>query len=134
MHAPVTGLSRISQIAMRARDTDRAVAFYSGALGLPLLFTAPPGLAFFDCDGIRLMLGPGEGEFDRPGSILYFSVDDIEQMHRLLVSRGVVFREAPHLVARLPDREVWVGVFDDTEGNTLALISEPAVTSPGAGA
>jgi predicted enzyme related to lactoylglutathione lyase len=30
-------------------------------------------------------------------------------------------------VARLPDREVWLAFFDDTEGNTLALMSEPAI-------
>ena len=126
-----TGLSRIGQISMRATDTDRAVAFYRDTLGLPLLFTAPPGLAFFDCGGVRLMLGPGEGEFDRPGSILYFAVDDIAHTHDVLASRGVVFRDKPRLVARLPDREVWIGSFDDSEGNTLALISEPAVARAG---
>jgi methylmalonyl-CoA/ethylmalonyl-CoA epimerase len=101
------------------------VAFYRDVLGLPLLFTAPPGLAFFDCGGVRLMLSPGEGEFDHPGSVLYFAVDDIHAMHAALVERGVTFREKPHLIAKLPDREVWTGLFDDGEGNTLALMSEP---------
>jgi methylmalonyl-CoA/ethylmalonyl-CoA epimerase len=123
----VAGLSRIGQITMRAKDTDRAVRFYRDTLGLPLLFTAPPGLAFFECGGVRLMLGPGEGEFDRPGSVIYFTVDDIQSTHRVLAERGVVFRQKPHMVARLPDREVWVGIFDDTEGNTLAILSEPAL-------
>ncbi len=119
------GLSRILQISMRVHDTDRAVGFYRDVLGLPLLFTAPPGLAFFDCGGVRLMLTPAEAGFDHPGSVLYFAVDDIQSMHALLMERGVAFRERPHLVARLPDREVWVGLFDDSEGNTLALMSEP---------
>jgi methylmalonyl-CoA/ethylmalonyl-CoA epimerase len=123
----VAGLSRIGQITMRAKDTDRAVRFYRDTLGLPLLFTAPPSMAFFDCGGVRLMLGPGEGEFDRPGSIIYFTVDDIQSTHRMLAERGVVFRQPPHMVARLPDREVWIGIFDDTEGNTLAILSEPAL-------
>ena len=52
-------------------------------------------------------------------------MDDIRQSHQLLVSRGVTFRQDPHLIARLPDREVWMAFFDDTEGNTLALMSEP---------
>jgi methylmalonyl-CoA/ethylmalonyl-CoA epimerase len=123
----INGLSTILQVSMRARDTDRAVAFYRDALGLPLLFTAPGGLAFFDCGGVRLMLTPVEGEFDHPGSVLYFAVDDIEAMHAALVERGVVFRERPHLIAKLPDRDVWLGTFEDTEGNTLALMSEPRV-------
>jgi len=131
MMTAVTTLSRIGQISKRTRDTDRAVRFYRDALGLPLLFTAPPSLAFFDCGGVRLMLSPAEAEFDHPGSVLYFTVEDILQTHQVLVSRGVVFREEPHMIARLPDREVWVGSFYDTEGNTLALISEPAVKSGG---
>jgi predicted enzyme related to lactoylglutathione lyase len=121
-----TGLSRIGQIAMNAKDLDRAIHFYRDTLGLPFLFRAPPSLAFFDCAGTRLLLdAPEDKEFDHPGSILYFSVDDIGAMHRTLVSRGVVFRKEPHLIAKLPDREVWMAFFDDTEGNTLALMAEP---------
>jgi predicted enzyme related to lactoylglutathione lyase len=120
------GLARIGQIAMNAKDLDRAIAFYRDTLGIPFLFQAPPALAFFDCAGVRLLLDePQDEEFDRPGSILYFAVDDIREMHARLVSRGVVFRSEPHVIARLPDREVWMAFFDDTEGNTLALMSEP---------
>lgn len=123
-----TGLSRIGQISMRARDLDRAIAFYRDTLGLPFLFKAPPQLAFFDCGGVRLLLDvPEEKEFDHPGSILYFAVEDIRQVHQSLASRGVAFRREPHLIARLPDREVWMAFFDDTEGNTLALMSEPRI-------
>jgi methylmalonyl-CoA/ethylmalonyl-CoA epimerase len=122
------GLSRIGQIAMNARDFDRAVRFYRDTLCLPFLFTAPPHLAFFDCDGVRLLIDlPEDKEFEHPGSILYFAVDDIRAMHQTLVSRGVVFRKEPHLIARLPDREVWMAFFGDTEGNTLALMSEPRI-------
>jgi len=122
------GLSRIGQIAMNAHDLDRAIAFYRDALGLPFLFKAPPQLAFFDCAGVRLLLDvPEDKEFAHPGSILYFSVDDIQAMHQRLTSRGVKFRDSPHLIARLPDREVWMAFFDDTEGNTLALLSEPRI-------
>lgn len=52
----VTGLSRLGQVSMTARDLDRAVRFYRDTLGLPFIFTAPPRLAFFDCGGVRLML------------------------------------------------------------------------------
>jgi len=126
--AELAGLSRIGQISMTARDLDRAVGFYRDALGLPFLFKAPPQLAFFDCGGVRLLLDvPEDEEFAHPGSILYFAVDDIRRMHDVLASRGVVFRKEPHMIARLPDREVWMAFFDDTEGNTLALMSEPRV-------
>jgi methylmalonyl-CoA/ethylmalonyl-CoA epimerase len=113
---------------MRAHDVERAVRFYRDALGLPFLFAAPPRLAFFDCDGVRLMLSTPEPGFDHPGSVLYFAVDDIRQMHDTLTSRGVAFRTEPHKIATLADREVWLADFEDTEGNTLALMSEPRLS------
>jgi predicted enzyme related to lactoylglutathione lyase len=124
----VSGLSRIHQISMRAHDVDRAVRFYRDTLGLPFLFAAPPRLAFFDCGGVRLMLSTPEPGFDHPGSVLYFAVDDIRQMHEALTSRGVAFRTAPHKIATLADREVWLADFEDSEGNTLALMSEPRLS------
>ncbi len=124
----VSGLSRIHQISMRAHDVDRAVRFYRDTLGLPFLFAAPPRLAFFDCGGVRLMLSTPEPGFDHPGSVLYFSVEDIRQMHEALTSRGVAFRTAPHKIATLADREVWLADFEDSEGNTLALMSEPRLS------
>ena len=123
-----TGLSRIHQISMRTHDVERAVHFYRDILGLPFLFAAPPRLAFFDCAGVRLMLSTPEPGFDHPGSILYFAVDDIRQMHDTLASRGVAFRTEPHKIATLADREVWLADFEDTEGNTLALMSEPRLS------
>jgi predicted enzyme related to lactoylglutathione lyase len=122
---PARGLSHIHQISMRTHDVERAVRFYRDALGLPFLFAAPPRLAFFDCGGVRLMLSTPEPGFDHPGSVLYFAVEDIRQMHETLVSRGVTFRTEPHKAATLADREVWLADFEDPEGNTLALMSEP---------
>jgi methylmalonyl-CoA/ethylmalonyl-CoA epimerase len=120
-----TALGRIHQIAQPITDLDRAVAFYRDALGVPLLFTAPPSLAFFDCGGVRLMLSPPSPGHDHPGSVLYFAVEDIAAAHQALSARGVVFSEPPKKIATLPDREVWLAPFADTEGNTLALMSEP---------
>jgi predicted enzyme related to lactoylglutathione lyase len=120
-----SGLSRIHQISMRTHDVDRATRFYRDTLGLPFLFAVPPRLAFFDCQGVRLMLSTPEPGFDHPGSVLYFAVEDIREMHETLKSRGVTFRTEPHKIATLADREVWLADFEDTEGNTLALMSEP---------
>jgi methylmalonyl-CoA/ethylmalonyl-CoA epimerase len=122
------GLSRIGQIAMTVQDLPRAVAFYRDVLGIPVLFEAPPSLAFFDCGGVRLMLSPPEQDGQAAGqhfnSILYYAVDDIQQTARALEARGVVFEQAPHRVARLPHAELWMGFFRDMDRNLLAIMSE----------
>ena len=118
------GLSQIGQIAINVHDTGRAVAFYRDQLGMKLLFTAGQ-LAFFDAGGIRLMLTPPEKpEFDHPSSIMYFKVDDIKQAHATLSGRGVKFEDTPHLIARMPDHELWMTFFRDSENNLLALMCE----------
>ena len=123
--APSLSLSRIGQISVIVHDLDRAVAFYRDVLGMKFLFQAPPKLAFFDCGGIRLMLSlPEEAEFDHPGSILYYKVDDIQATWKALSGHGADLRGEPHLLARMPDHELWMAFFRDTEGNTLALMSE----------
>jgi methylmalonyl-CoA/ethylmalonyl-CoA epimerase len=119
------GLSAIGQIAMNAHDIPRAVRFYRDALGMRLLFEAPPKMAFFDCAGVRLMLSlPEEPQFDHAGSVLYYRVDDIDQAFATLSERGVTFVDKPHLIARMPDHELWMTFFKDSEGNTLALMAE----------
>jgi methylmalonyl-CoA/ethylmalonyl-CoA epimerase len=121
----MTKLSAIGQIAMPVKDLPRAVEFYRDRLGIDLLFQAPPGLAFFKCGDVRLLVEvPSQPEFQHPGSLLYFVVDDIDTAYADLKERGVTFRGAPHLVARMPDHELWMAFFDDGEGNTLALMHE----------
>ena len=117
-------LSTIGQISMNAHDIDRATTFYTDTLGMKLLFRAG-GMSFFDCDGVRLMLSkPEKPEYDHPGSVLYFKSPDIQQTHRALGERGVTFLGDPHPIARMPDHELWMAFFKDTEGNTLALMEE----------
>jgi len=121
----VPGLAAIGQIAVNAHDIPRAVRFYRDTLGMRLLFEAPPKMAFFDASGVRLMLSlPEREEYDHPGSVLYFRVDDIDASHATLSERGVNFQDKPHLVARMPDHELWMTFFKDSEGNTLALMCE----------
>jgi catechol 2,3-dioxygenase-like lactoylglutathione lyase family enzyme len=118
------GLSQIGQIAVTVRDLDRAIAFYRDALGMPFLFRVPD-LAFFDCDGVRLMLSAPEGpEFDHPSSVLYFRVADLDAAYTTLIERGVDFDDQPHLIATMPDHDLWMAFFRDSEGNILALMSE----------
>lgn len=121
------GITRIGQIAVNAKNVERAVAFYQEKLGLKLLFKAPGGLAFFDCGGVRLMLDRAEKpEFDHPSSILYFSVPDIQAAYAKLREGDVRFEDEPHLIARMPTHDLWMTFFHDTEGNLLALMSEVA--------
>lgn len=118
------GISRLGQVSMNAHNLDRAVAFYRDTLGLPLLFTTG-NMGFFDCGGVRLMLSlPEKPEFDHPGSVLYFSVPDIESAYRQLETKNVRFEAIPHLIARLPAHDLWMAFFYDSENNLLALMSE----------
>ena len=125
MTTPSLSLSQIGQISIVVHDLDRAVAFYRDTLGMKFLFQVPPKMAFFDCGGVRLYLGLPEGEGqDHPASVLYYKVDDINVAWAALRERGAELEGEPHLVARMPDHELWLGFFKDTEGNTLALMSE----------
>jgi len=118
-------LEQIAQIAVNVKDVPRAVAYYRDVLGLKLLFEVPPKMAFFLCGGVRLMLSlPETAEYDHPGSILYYKVTDIEGTAATLKARGVAFQGEPHLIAKMPDHELWMGFFKDSEGNTLALMEE----------
>jgi methylmalonyl-CoA/ethylmalonyl-CoA epimerase len=126
MSTPATApaISHIGQIAVIVKDLERAIGFYQNTLKLPLLFRAG-NLAFFQCGGTRLMLdAAAEAEFDHPGSILYFSVPDINAAYEQMKPRETEFRDQPHMIARMPDHELWMAFFKDTEGNTLALMSE----------
>ena len=118
-------LGEIGQIAVPVRDLARAVKFYRESLGMTFLFEAPPALAFFDCNGIRLLLDrPEKPEFQRHSSILYFRVPDIHAGHRSLRANGVRMEDEPHIIHRFPDHELWMCFFRDSEDNVLALMSE----------
>lgn len=121
----MSAIQGIGQIAVNTRDTARATAFYRDVVGLRFLFAAGPDLAFFDCGGVRLMLSrPSEAKFDHPGSILYYKVADLTAVHASMVKKGATVESEPHLIARMPDHELWMGFYADTEGNTFALMEE----------
>lgn len=129
MNATATGIgiTRLGQVQIRTYDVERAAAFYENVLGLKLLFKAPPGLAFFDCGGVRLMLDcPEKQEFDHASSILYFAVPDIQAAYRKMKGEGVRFEDEPHLLAKMPTHDLWMTFFRDSEDNLLALMSEVA--------
>lgn len=122
--APAHAIQNIGQISIIVKDVERATAFYRDVLGLPLLFTVP-SMAFFDCGGVRLMLGTASSpEYDHPSSILYFRVADINAGYQRLVKHGVDIVAPPRLIAPMPAHDLWMTAFKDSEGNTHQLMSE----------
>ena len=117
------GLSTIGQIAITASDVDRAVRFYRDTLGIKFLFLVS-NMAFFDCDGVRLMISASEKPNETYNSVIYFKVPDIHRAFRTLTERGVISDRAPHLVAPVPDHDLWMAFFRDPDRNLLALMSE----------
>jgi len=106
---------------MRARDLDRAVAFYHDTLGLEVL-SRHDGMAFVLAGSVRIMLVvPSDPQFDHPGSILYFDCQDIDAECATLDRLGVEVLRPPFVAHREDDHEFWLAFFRDTEGNTLGL-------------
>ena len=123
MATPALGLSTIGQIGVSVSDVARSVAFYRDTLGMKFLFQVP-NLAFFDCAGVRLMLSVAERVGETYASILYYKVPDIQVAHAALLERGVTFDDEPHMIARMPDHDLWMVFFRDPDRNLLALMSE----------
>jgi len=117
-------LRSIGQVSIRVHDVGRAVAFYRDVLGLEFLFDTGP-LAFLMCGDVRIMLTkPESPEFDHPSSTLYFRVDDIYAARAELAERGAEFDDDPHLIARMPDHELWMTFFRDPDRNLHGLMAE----------
>jgi len=117
--------AKIGQLLIPVEDFERGIAFYRDVLGIPFLFSAPPQMAFFNCGGIRLLVGVmPAGEKAQRGSAIYFQVEDIQAGYSELKSKGVAFRAEPHVVHRMPNAELWLAEFSDPDGNQLALMSE----------
>jgi len=121
-------LDKIGQIAILVKDVARATEFYRDQLAMKYLFSAG-NLAFFDCGGIRLMLDKPE-KVEAGTSIIYFKVPEIHEAHEQMKSRGVEFVDKPHLIAKLPDHDLWMTFFRDSEGNLLGLMSEVRPPKP----
>jgi methylmalonyl-CoA/ethylmalonyl-CoA epimerase len=113
----------IGQLSISVTDVDRAVAFYRDQIGLTFLFQFP-GMAFFDCGGVRLYLSKPEKPEFAGTSILYFRVASIEAAHAALAGRGVTFEGPPHRIHEDARHELWMAFFKDPDNHTMALMSE----------
>jgi len=114
-------LGCIGQIARSVKDIVESRRWYSEVLGLAHLYSFD-NLAFYDCDGVRLMLSQGD---DGPcESILYFHVEDIRSAHAALAARGIEFTHAPHMIHRHDNgTEEWMAFFQDNEGRPLGIMA-----------
>ena len=121
-------LDEIAQVALTVSDLARAKAFYGETLGMKFLFDAGT-MTFFQCGPVRLMLGLAEQAVTPAGTILYYNVDDIQAVHAALMGQAVPFLQAPHLVAKMPDHDLWMAFLKDPDGNVLGLMSEVARSS-----
>jgi len=117
-------IQKVGQIGVPVKVLDRAIQFYKDKLGLSLLFNTD-SMAFFECNGLRLLLSlPEKDEFAYSSSVVYFQVENIKAIYETLVGNGVTFIDEPHIVAKVGQIETWMTFFKDTEGNTHALMSE----------
>jgi methylmalonyl-CoA/ethylmalonyl-CoA epimerase len=120
-------LGEIGQIALTVGNLDEARAFYRDTLGMKFLFDAGT-MTFFQCGTVRLLLGTGEPPTGTSGTILYFQVPDIHTTAAALHERGVIFKQQPHLVARMKSHDLWLAFLSDPAGNVLGLMSQMART------
>ncbi|MDW0113175.1 VOC family protein [Sporosarcina saromensis] len=120
-------ITKIGQVSVPVKDLERSVNFYKELLGLELLFQTD-SMAFFDCNGLRLLVSlPEKEDFAHASSVFYFHVEHIKEAYEFFKAKGVVFIDEPHMVAKMGQTETWMVFFEDTEGNTHALMSEVQV-------
>jgi methylmalonyl-CoA/ethylmalonyl-CoA epimerase len=118
------GITGLAQAALSVADLDRAIAFYRDVLGLPLLFTAPPGLAFFQCGPTRMMLSTQDGDSAGSHPILYYRVPDIDRAVEAVQASGAAIRERAKMITKLGRTEVWLAFTVDPDGHMTGLMSE----------
>jgi len=119
---------KIRQIALGCKDLTRAQEFYEKLLGSkPLAVFNPPGFAFFDLGGTRLLL-----EIGGPSSLIYLKADDVKVETERLRTLGVKIHTEPHIVFLdsqgffdQPGNE-WLSFIEDSEGNLIGLMSREA--------
>lgn len=113
------------QIAQHADDLDRAAAFYARLLGTePTATYDPPGLVFFDLDGVRLLLDHGA-----PSALHYLRVDDLDATLTRLRAAGAPVEAEPHVIFTHQDDTLgpagtheWQAFVRDSEGNLVGLV------------
>ncbi|HKY37521.1 MAG TPA: VOC family protein [Polyangiaceae bacterium] len=116
-------LGPIGQIAFNVKNADASEKFYQDVLGLRKLYRFG-NLVFFDCTGLRLLLEQSDGARNIAPPAIYFRVADIALVYAELLKREVKFIQTPHLIAPMPDHDLWLAAFEDPDGHSLHLMME----------
>ncbi len=116
-------LQGLGQIALTVSDVEASTKFYRDVLSLPFLFAAGPSLAFFDLGSVRLMLTAPENGSTLQNSVLYYRCSNLDAAYQALVGSAEVI-DAPHLIAKMPDHELWMFFIRDPDGNLIGLMEE----------
>ena len=118
----MTALSKLAQIALSTRDLPKAIEFYRDALGLKLMFEVS-GMAFFDMDGTRLMIGAAQYKGPlQNNTYLYFDASNWAATEAALTARGVKFDGEAEVIQRDEGKEHALRFFKDPDGNALAIM------------
>ncbi len=126
MAAVATKINPVTWFEIPVNDIGRARRFYEKVLGFELSLEQmePFTMAFFpmiqEASGAAGMLIQGESyEPSHSGTLVYFSVDDIEETLRRINANGGK--------TLMPKKSIgeygFIAHFEDTEGNRLALHS-----------
>jgi predicted enzyme related to lactoylglutathione lyase len=121
----------ISQVVLEVDDQDRALAFWTEAMGFTLVQDAPYGderwLEVRTPDGaVTVVLSLRHGDRpaapeELPTSNIFFYCDDLSRTYEELKARGVAFPQPP-----VQQPFGWWSMFEDTEGNRFALTQRDA--------
>lgn len=123
------GIADINHVAIRARDLDRVLAFYTGTLGFPEMFRL-----FTDAGDLMLVYvrvtdrqyleffpnGVGDTSPREAAGLnhLCLAVADLDATVAALAARGIAPSRGPQL-GRDGNRQAWI---EDPEGNRIELM------------
>jgi len=117
----------VSQVLVEVEDQDRALKFWTEAVGFELAQDAPYGDAGRWIEvrtrdkATVLVLRPRDGDGptapeELPTSNIFFYCDDLSRTYEELRGRGVEFPQPP-----VQQSWGWWSMFEDQEGNRFAL-------------
>jgi methylmalonyl-CoA/ethylmalonyl-CoA epimerase len=116
---------QLVQVALRSSDLARSRAWWSVVLEAePRACFDPPGLLFYDLDGVRLLLDAGG-----PVGTVYVRVADMAATTARLAAAGIPLTTEPHVIFRHDDDTLGPAGYDeqmafttDPDGNLVGLI------------
>lgn len=117
---------KLHQVAISVTDLDATETFYRDVVGADFVARFdPPGLLFFDFDGMRVLFERGDAGHS---SVLYLWVDDLAATVAAMQAKNARFTSEPHPIHVDEDgtfgpagETEWMAFFEDPSGNTLAL-------------